>query len=422
MALSIDFESKYNKPAIPITLIDFAVQGDEVAFNHGMPGIRRQFVRGPAWGRSREQVRRSIIQGNNPATGKPVMQELVAKLTAPLTDEEKKTGDMKRDTGPVTFTDTHENLQKLFLEKRWTDFLPVILPTEKYVEEMLKGTSHDPDEALGKMSPNSPDEFWTYTVRTAAINAVMSGCKPEYLPLILAVGSTGMEAINVSDSGWVAAMVINGNIRDEIGLNYDVGAIGPYALANTTIGRAWSLLSINGGNCGKAGTTYMGTVGNPMNLINIVIAENERDSPFEPFSTRKGFKRGQNIISLFHGWGVISSKSWKFTDWGVTDQNGWRAPDDMRYPQIIKEIIGVHDSLFGACAVLNPPIANFVKEAGYDTVEKFTEWLLTPEPGQPKHHLQANQVHVFVTGGSSNNYWSMGSLNYNRSVEIDPWR
>jgi hypothetical protein len=58
----------------------------------------------------------------------------------------------------------------------------------------------------------------------------------------------------------------------EIGLNYEIGAMGPYAQANTTIGRAWNLLSINGGNCGKVGTTYMGTAGNPMNLINIISA------------------------------------------------------------------------------------------------------------------------------------------------------
>ncbi len=129
---------------------------------------------------------------------------------------------------------------------------------------MLKATSHDPDELLGKMNPGSEaGETWTYTVKVAAINAVMAGAKPEYFPVILALGSTGMTAVNVSDNGFMAGAVINGNIRDEIGLNYDDRRRGPYAHANTTIGRAWSLLSINGGNCGKVGTTYMGTVGNP---------------------------------------------------------------------------------------------------------------------------------------------------------------
>ena len=112
-----------------------------------------------------------------------------------------------------------------------------------------------------------------------------------------------MTGLSVSDNGFMAGAVINGTIRDEIGLNYDVGAMGPYAHANTTIGRAWNLLSINGGNCGKVGTTYMGTVGNPMNAINIIIAEHEENSPFKPLSVRRGAKPGENVITLFIGWG-----------------------------------------------------------------------------------------------------------------------
>ena len=202
--------------------------------------------------------------------------------------------------------------------------------------------------------------------KDAAINAVMAGAKPEYFPIILAIGSTGMEGISVSDNGFVSGAVINGTIRDEIGLNYEIGAMGPYAHANTTIGRAWNLLSINGGNCGKVGTTYMGTVGNPMNLINIIIAENEQDSPFEPLSVRRGFKKNENIITLFNGWGVLSAKNWADNAWGTV----------MNYPKIIKDIYNTQDgSLFGTCVVLSPPIANFVKDGGYDTVEKFTAYV-----------------------------------------------
>ena len=157
----------------------------------------------------------------------------------------------------------------------------------------------------------------------------------------------------------------------------------------------------------------MGTVGNPMNTTNIIIAENERDSPWEPFSVRKGFKRGQNIVSLFRGWGLISSKNFRANDWSQ--------PAAMDFPKIIKDIIEVHDPLFGATAVLCPPVANFVKDAGYDTVEKFTEWILTPPAGQ-KPHLRPNQVDIIVTGGNNNNYWSMGALGFNRCVEIDHWR
>jgi hypothetical protein len=419
---------------VALLLHDFATQTADVAFNSGMPGIRVQYFRGPVWAKTHEQLKKQIVEGSNPITGRPVMQELVEKLTKPLTAEEKKTGELTRDTGPAIYTGTAAELQKLFLEKRYTDFLPVILPTEELVNEMLKATSHDPDEQLGKMNPGSEaGETWTYTVKTAAINAVMAGAKPEYFPVILAIGSTGMTAVNVSDNGFMTGAVINGNIRDEIGLNYDVGAVGPYAHANTTIGRAWSLLSINGGNCGKVGTTYMGTVGNPMNAINIIIAENEEKSPWEPFSVRRGgaggfggfgkpkppanYKKGENVVTLLNGWGILSAANWKVNRWGP----------DMDYPQIIKDIYDQQSpGLFGTFVVLSPPIADFVRDAGYDTVEKLTEFVTKTEAAPKRKFggfgMFGGSFNVVVTGASNNNYWMIGGMVPGASVRIDDWR
>jgi hypothetical protein len=412
------------KPAVAVIMHDFEKQEKEVSLNLGMPGLRIQYFRGPIWGKTNEQIRTQVMEGNNPITGRPVVQELVEKLTKPLTAEEKKTGEFQRDVGPKTYTATPDELQRLFLEKRYTDFLPVILPTEEKVAEMLKFTSHDPDEVLGRMNPGSgAGETWTYTVKDAAVNAVMAGAEPEYFPIILALGSTGMTAVNVSDNGFMAGAVINGNVRDEIGLNYEEGAVGPYAQANTTIGRAWSLLSINGGNCGKVGTTYMGTIGNPMNLIGIIIAENEEKSPFKPLSVRRGFKEGENVVTLFTGWGILSAKNWAADVWGP----------NMNYPEIIKEIYGTQDGwLFGTCTVLSPPIADFVRDAGYDTVEKFTEWVTGQQPGAKPSFRGGNlnsgirraggTFTVIVTGGSNNNYFSMGGMVPSQSVQIDQWR
>jgi hypothetical protein len=447
------------------------VQEAEVSLNYGMPGLRIQYFRGPVWAKSNEQLKKMIIDGNNPITGKPVMPELVAKLTKPLTADEKRTGEIKRDMGPATYTGTPDELQQLFLEKRYTDFMPVILPTEEKVAEMLKGTSHEPDEPLGRMNPGSEaGETWTYTVKVAAINAVMAGAKPEYFPVILALGSTGSSSINVSDNGFAAGAVINGAIRDEIGLNYEVGAVGPYALANTAIGRAWNLLSINGGNCGKVGTTYMGTVGNAQNALALIIAENEKDSPFEPFSVTRGFKKDENIASLFSGWGILSAANWKVNRWGP----------DMNYPQIIKDIYEQQATMFGTFVVLSPPIADFVKDAGYDTVAKLNEWIAQPAnppaaaatqakppagaaaqakppagaaaqakpptgapaggrggPGGPSGAggpgarggrgggfgmMGGGGVTLVVTGASNNNYWMIGGARPGQSVQIDAWR
>jgi hypothetical protein len=396
-----------------------------------MPGLRIQYFQGPVWAKTNAQLKKQIVEGVNPVDGGPVMKELVEKLTKPLTEKEKNPGVLKRDLPPATYTGTPAELQRLYLEKRYTDFMPVILPTKELVDEMLQATSHDPDEVLGKMNPGSEaGETWTYTVKTAAINAVMAGAKPEYLPVILAIGSTGMTAVNVSDNGFAAGAVINGNIRDEIGLNYDIGAIGPYAQANTTIGRAWSLLSINGGNCGKVGTTYMGTVGNPMNAINIIIAENEEKSPWEPFSVRRGkipgfggkpaanYKKGENVVTLLTGWGILSAANWKVNAWGP----------DMNYPQIIKDIYNEQSpGLFGTFVVLSPPIADFVKDDGYDTVAKLTKFVTDtgskkPAPKSGRRFRMGPNFNVVVTGATNNNYWMIGGMIPTTSVRIDDWR
>ena len=431
-------------PSVAIVLSEFYEQETDKALQCGMPGIRTQWIQGPVWAKTREQLRRDVINGNNPISGRPVMQEIVEKFTKPLTSEEKRTGEIERNRGPETYTGTSEELQKLFLEKRFTDFLPVVLPTKERVDEMLMGTSHDPDEVVGKMSPTNTGhyfEFWTFTVRDVAVNAVMAGCKPEYMPVLLAILSpdprTGIskEAISISDNGFMGAVVINGNIRDEIGLNYDVGAVGPFAHANTTIGRAWSLASINVGNGGKVGTTYMGVIGNQGNLINIVIAENEEKSPFKPFSVRLGYDKGENVVSLFEGWGILSAANWAANQWGK----------EMDYPQIMKNIAAQQGFLFGTFFVLSPPIADFVKQK-FDTIKELEEYMappspfgfggfakMKPKPGaksgdtpapKPAFQMPPNmpRIPVIVTGASNNNYWSAGGFRYSRSIKIDDWR
>ena len=437
-----------------------------VALTQGMPNIRTQFIRGPVWGKNREQIRKQIIEGNNPISGKPLMQEVISKLTSQLTAAETDMSSRKVDTGPETYTDTEDNLHQMFLDKRYTDFLPVVLPTKARVDAMLEQTSHGPDEIVGRMNPGSEaGEVWTYTVKTVAISAVMAGCKPEYFPVVLALASTGTTAVNISDNGFAGGAVINGKIRDEIGLNYDVGAVGPYAHANTTIGRAWSLLSINGGNSGKVGTTYMGTVGNPANLINVIIAENEELSPWEPLSVRRGFKKGESVVTMLNGWGILSARNWAITDWSATPN----------YAKNLQDIFRLQNpGLFGTFAVLSPPVAGFVRDQGYDTVEKLTEFVTTPDPnakpafgfgpppggpgpggpppgggapktagpggpsgpppggpggpgGAPKPKgggfgFGGGSFNVVVTGATNNNYWMIGGFMVGTSVSIDKWR
>jgi hypothetical protein len=437
----VNIESELGVPTVPLITAEFY---EQVKTHHtvqkGMPGLRVTYLIPPVWGKTAEQIQQDIV-GNSPPTGKMIMQEIVENLTKPLTAEEKKTGTIEQSAGPTRFTDTPDNLQQMFLENRMTDYMPIILPTEEKVAEMLKGTSHDPDEVVGKMAAHTAMpgdnnvevfEHWSYTVRTVAINAVMAGAKPEYLPVILAVASTGKEGISVSDNSFTEGLIINGPIRDEIGLNYGIGALGPFSQANSTIGRAWNLLSINAGNCGRVGTTYMGVIGNPMNWNNVIMAENEESSPWKPFHVRRGFNPNDSVVTLCEGWGILSAKNSRYSVWAR----------EMDFSGTLKKIVADQDGLFGAMAVLSPPVANYIKEEGFDTVEKLVKFLSESAGGQggfpqrkempplPKAKLPQGkmpfpmgpQINIVVTGGANNNYWSYGGMAPRQSVLIDDWR
>ena len=386
----------------------------ENAAKKGMPHLRFTFVKSPVWGKTAEQLQHDVIEGTDPVSKKPVMQEIVDNLTKPLSEEDKATRTIQQSAGPDHFgPDTAENLQKMFREKGMTDFLPIVLPTEEKVAAMLKATSHKPDEIVGKISPTpGVFEYWSYTVRQVAVNAVMAGADPKYFPVILAIAAAGKESMSSSDNSFAEAVVINGPIRDEIGLNYGIGALGPFSHANATIGRAYTLLSINGGNCGKVGETYMGVIGNPMNYMNIIIAENEKESPWQPFSVRKGFKPVESVVSIFEGWGLISAKNSAYAVW----------QKDMNFAAELKNIFNDQDQIFGATAVLSPVVANYLKDEGYDSADKLIDWLYKSPEEAKSHFYSRAQINILVTGASNNLYWDYGGMRYVKSVSIDKWR
>ena len=196
--------------------------------------------------------------------------------------------------------DTEENLHRLFSESRWTDFAPVVLPTEERVAAMLAGTSHAPDEVVGRLRPTAYREYWEFTVEKVAVNAVMAGASPAYLPVILAMAASGVSGRSSSTTSQATVALVNGPIRDEIGMNYGIGAMGPYSHANATIGRAYGLLSQNLQGGSVPHETYMGSQGNFLSY-NATFAENEQASPWEPFHVQHGFKPEDSTVSLFLG-------------------------------------------------------------------------------------------------------------------------
>ena len=130
----------------------------------------------------------------------PVMQEVIEGLTRPFDDEDlQKVGLRALHAAPGRARTPRTNLHQLFLDNNWTDKLPIVLPTEERVAEMLAGTSHKPDEVVGHMRPTHFREYWEYTVEKVAVNAVMAGARPEYFPVILALAASGVQRARQHD-------------------------------------------------------------------------------------------------------------------------------------------------------------------------------------------------------------------------------
>jgi len=407
------------------------------AAKRGMPHERICFTPHPVWGKTDDQMY-AYLEGNDPVRGKPLMKEVIGALTDPLTADESKSGTITPPTGEPIFKGTADSLQQQFLDNGMTDFMPIMLPTRERVDAMLKATSHKPDEVVGKMTPaQGAFPAWSYTVEQVAVNAVMAGALPEYFPVILAIGSTGISALFSSTNSLVSAAVINGPIRDKLQMNYGIGAMGPFNQANAVIGRAWTLMSKNLDGGGVAGETYMGSQGNVINYSNLIIPENEKDSPWTPFHVQKGFKPEENVISFFFGFDITQGQGGK----------GLGMKPIPHYHEAMSANVAPFASLFGALFIVDPLVAHGLGDLGFKTKEAIADWLqknttvtvkdvktmlfsglprgpeaasLTDDSVIPKWQ-KADAYTLVVCGGQTIPYHQLANMSYRLSVSIDKW-
>src|ERR1700691_4258148 len=175
-------------PSVAVHTHAFARLARAAATANGMPRTRQAYVPQPVVDKSPAELR-AYIEGTDPVTRRPFMQEVIEGLIKPLTDEDVRGLSFERSTPRLLTPDSEENLRALFEENHWTDYLPIVLPTEERVAAMLRGTSHPPDKVVGRMRPTSFREFWEYTVEKVAVNAVVAGAQPEYFPVILGIAA-----------------------------------------------------------------------------------------------------------------------------------------------------------------------------------------------------------------------------------------
>jgi len=202
----------------------------------------------------------------------------------------------------IDYVDSADPVEVCY-ERGWTDGLPVTPPTDERVLGMLKGTTRRPDEVVGKVPPFLAG----CTVEKVAINAVMAGCKPSFMPVLLAALEAALEPV-FTLHGLLATtyfsgpiIIVNGPIARKIGMNSGLNALGQGNRANATIGRALNLIVLNVGG-GRPGEADRATLGAPSKFT-LCFAEDESDPEWEPLSVARGLPRGASAVTLFQGHG-----------------------------------------------------------------------------------------------------------------------
>jgi hypothetical protein len=415
----------------------------ELKYGNGMP-IRFVAFPFPVAGQPKS-VHKSYVEGKDLLTGKPMMQAVVDALTKPLTDEEKIKG-MPAGAAPeprLLKPDTEANLQRLFKDKEWTDFNPIVLPTEERVARMLRCTSHKPGEVLSTRGPGGQREL---TVEKVAVYAVMAGAKPEYFPLILAI-ATQAPSFGNSTTSMANMIIVNGPIRKQLGMNSGRNAMGPYNEANTIIGRTFTLAAKAVGDLRNNATAWE-SLGSNLQYNNVCFAEDEEELPqgWEPLSVEMGYRPTDNVVSIGVGWSYISSV-------GEAQRNH---PPHMLMRDYMRAL-----SANGSAAtiVMDPTVALLLKNAhGFKTKAELSEWLsknvevaaatywgngvnatantafafqgLEPyatwkkvaQETLIKPFINPKAIHVVVAGGKTQTTWFITDFRFGKGILIDEWK
>jgi hypothetical protein len=231
-------------------------------------------------------------------------------------------------------------------------------PTDERVLWMLSGTRRDPREVIGRVPPNLAE----CTVEKVAINAVMAGCRPEYMPVVLAALEAALEPV-FTLHGLVATtyfsapvIIVNGPVARRIGMNWGINALGQGNRANAAIGRALNLVVRNVGG-GRPGEADRATLGAPSKYT-FCFAEDESDPEWEPLSVARGFPPGTSTVTLFQGHGVEA----------FVDQKS-RTPEALTRSLAMSLVKIGHPKLVQnarAVLVLSPEHYAIYREAGWD--------------------------------------------------------
>ena len=290
-----------------------------------------------------------------------VLGHVIQALTQPA-PEPQMASPGEPETGPreIVVKGNLREVNDFFYDRQWTDGLPVIPPTVKAVEEMLKYTDRSPDEVLAVLQPSRREA----TPWSVAVNGVMAGCRPAYMPALTALieaiaePSFGLQHAG-STAGWTPLVILNGPIIKELNFNSGQGVLRPQRQANVTVSRFLRLAMMNLAGY-QIGTTDLACFGT--NYLP-VLAEAEEESPYEPLSVERGFGKGSNVITVLS----CLSMSYHFTSQETAEEHLQILADEVKrelggqYVQVM--------TIFGPdispVLCLSPLVASVLADAGY---------------------------------------------------------
>jgi hypothetical protein len=281
---------EHAKPVVLLANYGFVNDAHSAASGKRMPGVR---VVGTTI------ACESTVEADIESGIAGALDDIIAALTKPLTQAESSP-EMNTEPEPrIAFKGGYQDVNNFFYRKGWSDGLPVSPPTEDAVAEMMTGTDLPADHVVTKLIPRGGKA----TIEKIAVNAVMAGALPVHMPVIIAAVEaladerTRFDTFEVSTGSWAPFFLINGPVRKDIHINNSSGSLSPGNIANAAIGRAVGLIVKNIGGARK-GVEDMGTLGNPLKW-SLVLGENEEESPWDPYHVDNGYKKEDNVLTVF---------------------------------------------------------------------------------------------------------------------------
>jgi hypothetical protein len=349
-------------PTSSLVCEGFLGQAAATSVGLGMPNLPVATIVGHPGAQSLEELRANVLA----VTADQVMANL-------LDQPAQKQLPPEPGAREIVFRGTFEEVNAHFYERQWSDGLPIVPPTAEKIAAFLSFTDRDPDEVLGVLLPESR----AATVWATAVNGVMAGCRPEYMPILVALIEAMADPIyGVEHSGNTPGadtlIVLNGPIIKQLGFNYEQGVLRDGFMPNTSVGRFFRLALRN-----MAGflphKTDKGCFGN---TFRVVLAENEdalAEIGWPPNSVDMGFAAGDDTVTITRmtGGGVLASvtgatpeEMLPYVADGLAKETGW---------EIVFTTGGLTFGTLRPALVLTPILAKTIARAGWskDDVKRY---------------------------------------------------